>query len=85
MLNIISTIIVGFIVGLLARFVYPGGVPAGWILTTLLGIGGSFVGTIIGGMFTKEKDMMSLKPAGFIMSIVGAFILIFVAHRLGLR
>jgi uncharacterized membrane protein YeaQ/YmgE (transglycosylase-associated protein family) len=85
MWNIISTIIVGFIVGLLARFVYPGGVPAGWILTTLLGIGGSFVGTIIGGMFTKEKDMMSLKPAGFIMSIVGAFILIFVAHRLGLR
>jgi uncharacterized membrane protein YeaQ/YmgE (transglycosylase-associated protein family) len=85
MWNIISTIIVGFIVGLLARFIYPGGVPAGWILTTLLGIGGSFVGTIIGGMFTKEKDMMSLKPSGFIMSVIGAFILIFVAHRLGLR
>jgi uncharacterized membrane protein YeaQ/YmgE (transglycosylase-associated protein family) len=85
MWNIISTIIVGFIAGWLARVAYPGGVPAGWILTTLLGIGGSFVGTIIGGMFTKEKDMMSLKPAGFIMSVIGAFILIFVAHRLGLR
>ena len=85
MWNIISTIIVGFIVGVLARFIYPGGVPANFILTTLLGIGGSFVGTFIGGMFTKEKDMMSLKPAGFVMSIVGAFILIFIAHRFGLR
>ena len=85
MMNIISTVVVGFIVGLIARFVYPGGVPAGWILTTLLGIGGSFVGTFIGGMFTKEKDMMSLKPAGFVMSIIGAFVLIFLAHRFGLR
>ena len=85
MLNIISTIIVGFIVGVLARFIYPGGVPASFIMTTLLGIGGSFVGTIIGGMFTKEKDMFSLKPAGFVMSLIGAFVLIFVAHRLGIR
>jgi uncharacterized membrane protein YeaQ/YmgE (transglycosylase-associated protein family) len=85
MWNIISTILVGFIVGLLARFVYPGGVPAGFILTTLLGIGGSFVGSIIGGLFTKEKDMFALKPAGFLMSLVGAFVLIFVAKQLGLR
>ena len=85
MMNIISTVVVGFVVGLIARFVYPGGVPAGWIMTTLLGIGGSFVGTFIGGMFTREKDMMSLKPAGFVMSIIGAFVLIFLAHRFGLR
>ena len=85
MWNIISTIIVGFIVGLLARFIYPGGVPASFIVTTLLGIGGSFVGSVIGGMFTKEKDMFSLKPAGFVMSLIGAFVLIFVAHRFGLR
>ena len=85
MMNIISTIIVGFIVGLIARFIYPGGVPAGWILTTLLGIGGSFVGTFIGGLFTREKDMMKISPAGFLMSIVGALVLIFLAHRFGVR
>ncbi len=85
MMNIISTIIVGFLVGLIARFVYPGGVPAGWILTTLLGIGGSFVGTFIGGMFTREKDMMKLSPSGFFMSIIGALVLIFLAHRFGMR
>lgn len=84
MWNIISTIVVGFVVGLLARFFYPGGVPAGFILTTLLGIGGSFLGTFIGGLFTKEKDMMSLKPAGFIMSIIGAFVLIFAVRAFGL-
>jgi uncharacterized membrane protein YeaQ/YmgE (transglycosylase-associated protein family) len=85
MMNIISTIIVGFVVGLIARFIYPGGVPAGWILTTLLGIGGSFVGTFIGGLFTREKDMMKISPAGFLMSIVGALVLIFLAHRFGVR
>jgi len=85
MFNIISTIIVGFIVGLIARFIYPGGVPAGWIMTTLLGIGGSFAGSIIGGLFTREKDMMRLTPAGFFMSIVGALVLIFIAHRFGMR
>ena len=85
MWNIISTIIVGFIVGWLARLIYPGGVPGSFILTTLLGIGGSFVGSIIGGLFTKEKDMFKLKPAGFLMSLVGAFVLIFVTHRLGIR
>ena len=82
--GIISTIVVGLIVGVLARFFYPGAVHAGWILTILLGIGGSFVGTFIGGMFTKEKDMLSLKPAGFVMSIIGAMVLIFVAHTAGI-
>lgn len=80
MFNIISTIIVGFIVGLIARFIYPGGVPAGWIMTTLLGIGGSFAGGFIGGMFTREKDMLKPSPAGFIMSVIGAMVLIFLAR-----
>lgn len=83
MLNIIGWIVIGFITGLLARFFYPGGVHMGWIMTTLLGIGGSFVGGFIGGMFTKEKDMMKPTPAGFLMSVVGGMVLIFIVHRLG--
>ena len=71
-------VVIGIIIGMIARFVYPGAVHMGWIESGLLGIGGSFVGGIIGGMFTKEKDMMSLKPAGFLMSVVGALVLIFI-------
>ncbi|MES2290651.1 MAG: GlsB/YeaQ/YmgE family stress response membrane protein [Pseudomonadota bacterium] len=85
MFNIIGWIIIGFLTGLLARFFYPGAVDMGWIWTTVLGIAGSFVGGFIGGMFTKEKDMMRPTPAGFIMSVIGAMVLIFIVHRLGIR
>lgn len=85
MFNIIGWIVVGFLTGLLARFFYPGAVDMGWIWTTVLGIAGSFVGGFIGGMFTKEKDMMKPTPAGFVMSVIGAMVLIFIAHRFGIR
>lgn len=85
MLNIIGWIVIGFLTGLLARFFYPGAVEMGWIWTTVLGIAGSFVGGFIGGMFTKEKDMMRPTPAGFIMSVIGAMVLIFIVHRFGIR
>ncbi len=85
MLNILGWIVIGLLSGGLARFLYPGAQEMGWIMTILLGIGGSFVGGFIGGMFTKEKDMLKPSPSGFIMSVIGAMVLIFVAHRLGLR
>ena len=85
MINIIGWIIVGFLSGLLARFFYPGAIQMGFIMTTLLGIAGSFAGGFIGGLFTKERDLMRPTPAGFIMSIIGAMVLIFIAHRLGIR
>ena len=85
MLNIIGWIVIGFLSGLVARFFYPGAVEMGWIWTTVLGIGGSFVGGFIGGMFTKEKDMLKPSPAGFVMSVVGAMVLIFIVHRFGIR
>lgn len=85
MLNIIGWIVIGFLSGLLARFFYPGAIEMGWIWTTLLGIGGSFVGGFIGGLFTKEKNLMKPTPAGFIMSVIGAMVLIFIAHRFGVR
>jgi uncharacterized membrane protein YeaQ/YmgE (transglycosylase-associated protein family) len=84
MFNILGWIIVGFLSGVLARFLYPGAVEMGWIMTTLLGIGGSFAGGFIGSLFTKEKDMGKLNKAGFVMSIIGAMALIFVARLLGM-
>ena len=84
MINIIGWIVIGFLTGLISRFIYPGAVEMGWIMTTLLGIGGSFVGGFIGGMFTKEKDMLKPSPAGFIMSVIGGLVLIFVVRQLGI-
>ena len=68
-MSIISIIVVGFIVGLLARFFYPGAVAMGFWMTTLLGIGGSLVGGVIGSMLFKSPDGR-FHPAGWILSIV---------------
>ena len=74
-LGIIGTIIVGFIVGVLARFFYPGAVPLGFWLTVALGIGGSIVGGLISSLIWKSPDG-KFHPAGWIMSIVGALLLL---------
>ena len=54
-LSIIGLIIVGFLVGVLARFFYPGAVNMGFWMTTLLGIGGSLVGGIVAGVLWKAE------------------------------
>jgi uncharacterized membrane protein YeaQ/YmgE (transglycosylase-associated protein family) len=73
--GIIGMIIVGFIVGLLARFFYPGAVNLGFWMTTLMGIGGSLVGGVIGGLLWKTPDG-KFHQAGWILSILGAMFLI---------
>lgn len=74
-MGIIGMIVVGFIVGLLARFFYPGAVNMGFWMTTLLGIGGSLVGGVIGGLIWKRTDG-KFHTAGLFLSIIGAMILI---------
>jgi uncharacterized membrane protein YeaQ/YmgE (transglycosylase-associated protein family) len=69
-------------VGILARFVYPGAVEMGLIKSALLGVAGSFLAGFIGSMLDKEPGTQ-LKPAGFIWSILGAVVLIFVARQVG--
>ena len=78
MMHIIWSIIVGFIVGLIARAIMPGAQHLGFILTTLLGVGGSILGGLIGRLFSKPEPGSSFHPAGFIMSIIGAIILLFI-------
>ena len=82
MLHIIWSIIVGFIIGLIARAIMPGMQHLGFIMTTLLGIGGSIVGGLIGRLFSKPEPGSSFHPAGLIMSIVGALILLFIWGKL---
>ena len=72
-MGLITTIIVGLIVGAIARFVLPGKQQMGWILTILLGIGGSVLAGFIGqalGWYTVGE------PAGWIASVIGAVILL---------
>ena len=76
-MGIIWMIVVGFVVGLLARFFYPGAVDLGFWMTSLLGIGGSLVGGVIGGLIWKSSEG-KFQPAGLILSIIGSMILIWV-------
>jgi uncharacterized membrane protein YeaQ/YmgE (transglycosylase-associated protein family) len=82
MLHIIWSIIIGFVVGLVARAIMPGVQHLGFIMTTLLGIGGSIVGGLIGRLFSKPAPGSTFHPAGFILSIIGAIILLFVWGKL---
>jgi uncharacterized membrane protein YeaQ/YmgE (transglycosylase-associated protein family) len=75
MLHVIWMIIVGFIVGVIARFVYPGAVSMGFWLTVVLGIIGSIVGGLIGRAIWKSPDGR-FHPAGFVLSIIGALIVL---------
>jgi len=82
MLHIIWSIIIGFVVGLVARAVMPGVQHLSFIMTTLLGIGGSIVGGLIGRLFSKPAPGSAFHPAGFILSIIGAIILLFIWGKL---
>jgi uncharacterized membrane protein YeaQ/YmgE (transglycosylase-associated protein family) len=73
--SIIGTIIVGFIVGVLARWIFPGTVPLGFWLTVGLGVGGSVVGGVISDLIWKSPDG-KFHPAGWVMSIGGALLLL---------
>src|SRR5205823_11613739 len=70
MLHIIWHIIVGFVVGLVARAVMPGAQAMGLVKTTLLGIVGGVVGGLIGRLFSKPEPGSAFHPAGFIMSVM---------------
>lgn len=74
-LGIIGTIIVGFIVGVLARFFYPGAVQLGFWMTVALGIGGSLVGGVISSLIWKTPDGR-FHPAGWFLSLIGALLLL---------
>jgi len=78
-MGIIGTIIVGLIVGALARFLLPGELKMGWILTCLLGIAGSFIAGFVG----QSLGWYAIgEPAGWIASVIGAIVLLFIVNKL---
>lgn len=73
-MSIIGTILIGFIVGLIARAVKPGDDKLGLIMTTLLGIAGAFIARYVGmalGLYAEGE------AAGWIASVLGAVVLLF--------
>ena len=78
-MGIIGTIIIGFIIGLVARFIKPGSDNMGFILTTVLGIVGAFVGAYLGQAFGIYQVG---EPAGFIGSVFGAIVVLAVLQLL---
>ena len=77
-MGILGTILVGLIVGALARFVMPGEQKMGWIMTILLGIAGSVVAGVIGrGLGWYEPG----QPVGWIASVVGAVLVLFIVGK----
>jgi uncharacterized membrane protein YeaQ/YmgE (transglycosylase-associated protein family) len=72
-MTILWTIIIGLLVGLVAKLLMPGRDPGGFIITALLGIAGAFIAHLIGrsmGWYTEGQ------PAGFLASVGGAIILL---------
>ncbi len=72
-MEIIGIIIVGFIVGLVARFLKPGNDKMGFIFTTVLGILGAFLGSYLGQVLGIYQ---AGEPAGFIGAVIGAILLL---------
>ena len=71
--SILATIIIGLVVGVIAKLLMPGRDPGGCIITILLGIAGAFVGTWIGRIFWGTNY-----AAGWILSIIGEMILLLI-------
>ena len=82
MLHIIWSIIVGFIVGFVAKQLFREAEHLGFWLTAILGIAGSIVGGLIARLFSKPAPGSPFHPAGFIMSIIGAILLLFIYSKM---
>ncbi len=78
MLHIIWSIIVGFIVGAIAKLFIAGYQGMGFWITSFVGIGGSIVGGLIARVFSKPKDGAFFHPAGFLLSVIGSVIVLLI-------
>ena len=83
MFHLLWMLIVGIVVGAIARFLMPGAQHMGLLMTGIVGIAGSFIGGFIARLFNKPADGAIVHPAGIILSVVGALILLYVMQKAG--
>jgi uncharacterized membrane protein YeaQ/YmgE (transglycosylase-associated protein family) len=72
-MQILATLIIGLLVGIVAKFLMPGKDPGGFIITTILGIAGAFLAHFVG---VKAGWYAEGDTAGFIAAVVGAMVLL---------
>lgn len=82
MREVLRIAFVGLLIGILARYFYPGEIDMGIIKSTLLGLGGSVVGGVVPRLVSRDRAGQPYAPAGFLGSVVGAMGLIFIGHIL---
>ena len=78
-MGLLWTILIGFVIGTIAKLVVPGKQSGGFIITTLLGICGSWVGSWLAGMLGFRS------PVGFLGSVIGAVVILLVYRWLSER
>lgn len=83
--TIITWAVFGLVIGLIARFLYPGRQPMGLFMTMVLGIVGSLVGGFISWAVGFRPEEGPFRGAGWIMSIVGALIVVWLSLYLASR
>ena len=77
MLHYLWMFIVGIVVGAIARLIMPGSQGIGLLMTGVLGIAGSFVGGLVARLFSKPADGALVHPAGLVLSVLGALVLLY--------
>jgi uncharacterized membrane protein YeaQ/YmgE (transglycosylase-associated protein family) len=85
MMHLIWSVIIGFIVGMIANWIPGVEHIAGFWMKALIGIAGSLAGGFIGGLIKKPADGAMFHPAGFFMSIAGAVLILFLLKVLGIQ
>lgn len=85
LIDILGLLLVGLIIGALARLIKPGRQRMSILATLLLGVVGAFIGGAIGGLFNDETGIFELNVVGFLIAVVAAVLLVGVAENLSGR
>lgn len=83
MFNLLGALVTGLVVGALARWLYPGAVDMGWLMTSLLGMGGALIVGLFSSWSTGAGLREGFSRAGCLGSILGAMLLIWLGRMLG--
>ena len=81
-MHLLLFLVFGLVVGVIARLIAPGREGGGWIVSILIGVLGSYVGGFLGRIAGLYREGQA---AGFLMSVIGAVVLLVVYHALGSR
>ncbi len=80
-LSLLWLLLIGLVVGAIARALVPGPDPMTWWQTMLLGVVGSFVGGFLGSLFPGGRSPLDLGPSNIVLSVIGAVVTLLIYRR----